>query len=121
VKPGAIFGGGSGRLGISAIVMTFYLFFAALSLGKLQMKSSASLSLLGAISYPVYLIHNRAGKNIITELSAYLDTGSAVIIASIVVIGTSLIIHQFVEKRSSVKIKILGIAIAEKLFGPTKK
>jgi peptidoglycan/LPS O-acetylase OafA/YrhL len=49
----------------AGLVLMIFLFFYGLAQGKFNVKSSANFVLLGSISYPLYLIHSRSGKNLI--------------------------------------------------------
>jgi len=93
---------------VSIIIICFYLLFLALSLGKLQIKSHSGFSLLGAISYPVYLIHNNAGKDIISGLSEKIPIPMAVAITTVIVVFVSISIHIMVEKKLALKLKQVG-------------
>lgn len=80
------------------IIGCFYVFFIALAYGKLNIRPGPWLKLLGAVSYPLYLIHNRAGKDIIDFLAQFMVTGYAVTITIILMIITSILIHIYIER-----------------------
>lgn len=69
------------RLIVAMVVAGFYLFFFLLAKGYFNIQKSSLLVVLGALSYPLYLIHNRAGKTIIVN---YLDQFSPYFLIGVV-------------------------------------
>jgi peptidoglycan/LPS O-acetylase OafA/YrhL len=83
----------------SIIVSIFYLFFLLLALGYFQIKSHKGFLLAGAISYPLYLIHNEAGKAVIYFLQVHTGAILAVVLVTILVIVAAAFIHLMLEKK----------------------
>jgi peptidoglycan/LPS O-acetylase OafA/YrhL len=81
------------------IVAFFYLFFLLLALGYFQIKPHKGFVLAGAISYPLYLIHNEAGKALIYLLQVHTGAVCAVIAVTIIVIVAAVFIHIILEKK----------------------
>lgn len=86
--------------GVAAtIVVVFYLFFLGLALGYFQIKAHKGFVLAGAISYPLYLIHNEAGKALIYLLQVRLGATCAVVVVTILVVTAAVFIHLILEKK----------------------
>lgn len=83
------------------IVFSFYFLFFLLALGKLNITPFYGVTLLGSISYPLYLIHNFAGKLIINKLLLLTSSTLAVAITLIIVLCVSLFIHLVIERNLS--------------------
>jgi peptidoglycan/LPS O-acetylase OafA/YrhL len=81
------------------VVVAFYIFFLLLALGYFQIKAHRGFVLAGAISYPLYLIHNEAGKALIYLLQVRLGAISAVIVVTALVITAAAFIHLMLEKK----------------------
>lgn len=56
------------RIVAGVVVIGFYIFFALMAKGYFNLKKNPLLIMLGAMSYPLYLIHNKAGKEIYEDL-----------------------------------------------------
>lgn len=86
------------HVAVMLIVLIFYLFFFFLASGKMAINPFYGVRLLGAISYPLYLIHNFSGKLIINELILYMPTALAVFITLVIILLASAFIHLVIEK-----------------------
>lgn len=53
------------------VIWIFYLFFYCLSTDRLTLKNRREYAAIGALTYPLYLIHNAAGTTIIDTLVPY--------------------------------------------------
>lgn len=80
------------------IIFCFYLFFFLLALGKMDIRPFYGVTLLGSISYPLYLIHNFAGKLIINKLLLLTSSTLAVSITLTIVLCVSIFIHLVIER-----------------------
>lgn len=87
----------SSRLVSSCIVLVFFAFFYFLSHGFFNVKKRSFLILLGVMSYPIYLIHNKAGKAIIELMRIEVGIISAIICATSAVIIISYLVVKFEE------------------------
>lgn len=86
------------RIAASSIVFTFFIFFYFLADGKIQIAKKKCLLLMGAISYPLYLLHNMAGKAILTFFNGSVGIYCAMIFTVIIILLVSLFVHLCVEK-----------------------
>lgn len=82
------------RMVAAVIVLIFYIFFALLARGFFNIPKASFWVLLGALSYPLYLIHNRAGKTIIVN---YIDQINPYLLIGIVV-GFLLLVSFFIHQ-----------------------
>ena len=79
-------------------VVVFYIFFALMARGYFNVKKTSALILLGAMSYPLYLIHNKAGKEIYKYLAMKISPELAMMLAISLVFGVSCCV-VFFERR----------------------
>lgn len=90
----------------SLIIFVIYIFFLLLAKGFFNYKRKNFLIFLGALSYPIYLIHNRSGKtiieNFIEDINLYLllaGTICLVIIAAALIHELERLIHNYFHER----------------------
>jgi peptidoglycan/LPS O-acetylase OafA/YrhL len=84
---------------VQIIVTIFFVFFFALSQGLFNMKAVPWWwGYLGAISYPLYLLHNRAGKALIERHLGDLNIYVLVSLVAVSIVIIALVIHLLVEK-----------------------
>ena len=82
-----------------AIVFAFYVFFYSLAQGKCSFQRVPWWWLhLGAISYPLYLLHNLCGKTLIDYFQGELPLPVLVPLISLVVILMAAAVHIIIEK-----------------------
>lgn len=86
-------------------VWGIYGFMFALSLGKINLKPRAFYVTLGALTYPLYLIHNMAGKTIIDAYSKYVPESLLIVFVILFMVMVSWCIHQWVEKPLAAPLK----------------
>ncbi len=79
-------------------VWLFYGVLYSLSIGKFQLKDRTVYVTLGAITYPLYLIHNIAGKAIIDYYSGLVSEQVMIWIVVLLMILISWVIYLVVEK-----------------------
>lgn len=92
-------------------VAGFFLFFYFLAQGWLNIKIVPGWwPYMGAVSYPLYLLHNRMGKAIIEYYSGYVNINVLLLMVIIFLICSCLLVHFLVEKPISKVFKLLGAA-----------
>ena len=97
------------------IVAIFYAFFYLLALGLLNIKRVPYWWVyLGAMSYPLYLLHNRSGKTLIDFFSSSYDVNFVMVSVIIGLLFVSLLVHLFVEKPINWLIKKLQFEFRSK-------
>ncbi len=80
------------------ITCTFFIFFYLLSKGKINIQSKPYLATAGAISYPLYLIHNQAGKGFIALITNYIHPYLAIMVTIFLVVIVSLVVVKLENK-----------------------
>ena len=85
----------------NGILLLSYLLFYLLSTNKLNFNKSLLITYLGGITYPLYLIHAKAGKVIFDQISYYLSPYIALFLIICFVLLISLVLHIYVEKKLS--------------------
>jgi peptidoglycan/LPS O-acetylase OafA/YrhL len=88
------------------VVALFFMVFYLLANGKLQIAQNPYWLLMGAISYPLYLIHNRSGKAIYSYIHDFLDDYCALGLVLIIIVSISLCIHLYVERKVFLLFKV---------------
>ena len=73
----------------------------AIATGRLTLRPNRQLVVAGAMTYPLYLIHNRAGKTIIDYFMPAVPEWMAVIVATIIVTVLAYGISQYIENPMS--------------------
>ncbi|EJM61947.1 putative acyltransferase [Pseudomonas sp. GM49] len=86
---------------VALIVTSFFLFFSVIKLNGLPRPSSKIYAFMGALTYPLYLIHQEIGYIIINMLSGKLDKYALVLFTLIICLVISALIYLFIEKRYS--------------------
>lgn len=80
------------------LIVLFYGLMYGLATGHLKAKARPGYLLLGALTYPLYLLHNVIGKQLIFELKQEVTEGLAVLIVTVGVVFLSWLLHRFIEK-----------------------
>lgn len=92
------------------IIVLFYVVFYQLTQGKLVFKQRNIYSILGALTYPLYLIHNLAGKLIIQALTPHIPMPILVIIVTSFMLLIAYLIHKYVEMKAATPLKKILLA-----------
>lgn len=104
-------------LTIRIVVAIFCVFFFMLALGFMNIKRVPHWWIyLGAVSYPLYLLHNRAGKAIIDKFEGESHNYPLIAGVSLILVVVALLVHQFVE----IPINGLGRKFLNKFRAPVK-
>ena len=104
------------RLISVALICCFYLLLYLLCTEKLSIKARKSFVTIGALTYPLYLIHNVAGKAIIDQYSNIIPEKILIVIVIVFMIFASWIIHLLIEKPLATPMKNYLLSI----FGSPK-
>lgn len=93
------------RLISVAIIWCFYCLMYCLSVGKINLKERDYFITLGALTYPLYLIHNVAGKALIDKYSSIIPEQVMIIFVIVFMIFASWVIHRVIEKPLATPLK----------------
>lgn len=80
------------------ITSTFFLLMYALTSGKIKINNKNIYVSLGAMTYPLYLIHSVAGKSLIEKYSGDFGYTETAIIVTLIMLAFSWLIYQYFEK-----------------------
>jgi peptidoglycan/LPS O-acetylase OafA/YrhL len=94
----------------------FHLIFIGIALGKFQLRAYSIYPVLGGLTYPLYLIHNNAGKAIIDTASNFADPRLVTTLTSIAMLGLSYVIYRFIEPRGASALR----GVLTKLFSSSR-
>lgn len=86
------------RLVAAVITLAFFILFAYLPAVNKKFRSAKWISILGGMSYPLYLIHSRAGLELVGGLQVSLGIYAALLVGIVAVLLVSLLIHLGIEK-----------------------
>jgi peptidoglycan/LPS O-acetylase OafA/YrhL len=82
-----------------AVVLGFYVFFYALAHGRLSISEPPWWFVyLGAMSYPLYLLHNRTGKTLIEYYQSSIPLSVLVPLVAVFITISALLVHLLIEK-----------------------
>jgi len=87
------------------IIFCFYLIFWLAVKDKWNISQKKTYVVLGALTYPLYLVHNIIGKMIIDYLHPYMTIELAVLVVTILMLFLSYFIYSCYEINVSTKIK----------------
>jgi peptidoglycan/LPS O-acetylase OafA/YrhL len=87
------------------IVNVFYLLFWLLVTKRLRFSCGNKILVLGAITYPLYLIHNVIGKALLDIVHPYIGIELAIFSVVILMLLFSYIIYIYYDKRISMPLK----------------
>ena len=60
---------------------------------------------MGGITYPLYLIHSRAGKAVIDKYEPYVGEKASIVAVLILMLVISFLIHVYFERRMATPLK----------------
>lgn len=86
------------QLVAALITGMFFLFFFCLPGINKHFSPGKWVSILGGMSYPLYLIHSRAGLELARGIQVQLGVHIALVVVFVAVLFTSLLIHLYIEK-----------------------
>ena len=99
------------------IVWCLYLLFYLVSIRKFTMRSTAFVLGLGGMTYPLYLLHNRAGKEIYDASAATFPPLLLVIGIAAFMLLASWLIHVYLERGIADRLKFYLFAMANRISG----
>jgi peptidoglycan/LPS O-acetylase OafA/YrhL len=103
------------RLIAVGIVWCLYLLFFLVSIRKFTLRSTGFVLGLGGMTYPLYLLHNRAGKEIYDYFSTTIPPLSLVLAIIAVMLLASWVIHVYLERGIADRLKFYLFSIAGRI------
>ncbi|WP_144392671.1 acyltransferase family protein [Pleionea sediminis] len=99
------------------VVVVFYVAFWLLASGKIKFHQQwhGSIISLGALTYPLYLIHNRAGKILLDYLEPFIGPELAVLVSTLLMLVISYLMVIHFEQRVAKPLKIALLKLTNKL------
>lgn len=86
------------RMIAAIITLCFYIFFVYLPKLNKKFATSRNVSILGGMSYPLYLIHSRAGLELVGGIQSSVGVYMALLVGIVAVLFVSLFVHLCIEK-----------------------
>lgn len=83
----------------AVIIISFYCFMFLISIGRLNIKTSSMVVLLGGLSYPLYLTHHMFGRYLIDLLAPVVNAYLLLLGLTIAAVLLAFIIYVVVDKR----------------------
>ena len=87
------------------VVILFHIIFTLMVFNKLSWFRSAWAVKIGALTYPLYIIHQNIGYIIFTQLADVMNKYALLLIVMIVLLALSWLIHTRIEKKFGPKLK----------------
>lgn len=84
--------------GIAALLISFYAIFALVAYGRFNEQRWKPFAYLGALTYPIYLLHQMISYAIIAQVGPVTSPMIAAIIAMVIAILLSMGVHHAVER-----------------------
>lgn len=79
------------------LVWSFYALFYLMATGKIKPKDSKKYLALGSLTYPLYLIHNVAGKAVIDGLNGVMPEGASVVATIGLMLFSAYAMHRVMD------------------------
>jgi peptidoglycan/LPS O-acetylase OafA/YrhL len=92
---------------ILAIMSLFYIVFFLIAKNKTSLLRSDKWLILGALTYPLYLIHQNIGYMVFNNLHTHINHYALLIGTIFGMLILAYLVHEFVEKKFAVKLKNL--------------
>ncbi len=89
------------------VIAFFYLAFMGLALRRFALPVNSLFLALGGMTYPLYLLHNRIGKEVFDRFENQMAALPLLIVIAFGVLATSLFVHLVVEKRVANRLKFV--------------
>lgn len=88
-----------------AITNLIFVIFYAISVQKIKLEIKPVYLVIGGLTYPLYLIHNVAGKIIMDKIVEPLGPELSILVSVILMLSVSFVLYQYYEKRVSSQFK----------------
>lgn len=79
-------------------ILACFALVAAVALTRLDRLSWRWLTVVGALTYPLYLLHSSWGQWMIGKTSPYLPAGVTFALVTVVMLAVAYLVHRFVER-----------------------
>lgn len=103
------------RLIAVGIVWGFYFLFYLVSTRKFTMRSSAFVLGLGGTTYPLYLLHNQAGKDLYDSFVGVIPSLALIFLIAIFMLLTSWFIHMYLERGIADRLKFYLFSLVQRV------
>ena len=100
------------RLIAAGIVCGLYFLFYLISTRKFTVRSTAFVLGLGGMTYPLYLLHNRAGKDLYDSFVDTIPPLALVFLIAIFMLLASWFIHRYLERGIADRLKLYLFSLA---------
>ena len=100
----------------TAIILCFYVFMFLISVGRLNIKTSSTIVLLGGLSYPLYLTHHMFGRYVRDLLAPVLNAYLLLLGLTTLAIALAFFIYVVVDKRMAKSLRrfLTGLLVRAK-------
>lgn len=96
------------------IVWCLYFLFYLISARKFTMRSTAFVLGLGGMTYPLYLLHNRAGKELYDFFVGAIPPLVLVFLIAIFMLLASWLVHVYLERRIADRLKFYLFSLTQR-------
>lgn len=102
----------------AVIVATFYIVVAILTLSPLRKVGWKTLTFAGALTYPLYLLHQVPGWFLIAQLSPHLPQGITLLIVIVTLLIAAWLVSTLVENRFGPPLRRATLTALQKINAP---
>lgn len=88
-----------------AVITSLMLLMFAVADGRLSGFRYRYFPVLGALTYPVYLLHDRVGSAIIDRLAGHLNRWAILALALVVVLLLTWLVHRYIERPNQPRLR----------------
>jgi peptidoglycan/LPS O-acetylase OafA/YrhL len=106
---------------LAVILVGCFAAVAAVTLTPLTRWNKGWMTALGALTYPLYLIHENLGWFVIHELRDKLSPWTVVAVALVIVVTAAWLMHRFVEKPMSGRLRAATLRMLHKTTRESSK
>ena len=97
------------------IVWSLYFLFYLVSTRRFTMRSTAFVLGLGGMTYPLYLLHNRAGKELYDFFAGAIPSLALVFLIAMVMLLSSWFIHMYLERGIANRLKFYLFSLLQRV------
>jgi peptidoglycan/LPS O-acetylase OafA/YrhL len=105
---------------VALVTVLCFALVALVTLTRVASWNARWMTAAGALTYPLYLIHENLGWAVITKTQAYMGPWTAVALATIVALAAAVLLHRFVEQPFGGRLRRATLAMIRRTAQPAE-